>query len=143
MLKKLCETLDIPIAASEWVFGGAHHVATLLSQGAADIVRGDAIVSGGITGLMKVAHVAEAFGVQCEVHERGPAFCFAHAHAIAAMANCEYFELNGVDPAAPTASVLVGNPVAVEDGHILVPQGDGLGIELDWDELERRTVEVL
>jgi len=143
MLKKLCETLDIPIAASEWVFGGAHHVATLLSQNAADIVRGDAVVSGGITGLMKVAHVAEAFGVQCEVHERGPAFCFAHAHALAAMANCEFFELNAVDPAAPTASVLVKNPVKVEDGHIVVPQGDGLGIELDWDELEKRTVEVL
>ena len=142
-LKRLCDTLDIPIAASEWVFGGAHHVATLLAQGAADIVRGDAVVSGGITGLMKVAHVAEAFGVQCEVHERGPAFCFAHVHAIAAMANCEFFELNGVDPKDPTGATLVKNPIVVEDGQIVVPQGEGLGIDLDWDELERRTVDLL
>ena len=142
-LKKLCDSLDIPVAAAEWVFGGAHHVATLLAQGAADIVRGDAIVSGGITGLMKVAHVAEAFGVPCEVHERGPSFCFAHAQALAAMANCEFFELNGVDPQNPTGSPLVKNPVVVENGCIVVPQGDGLGMELDWEELDRRTVEVL
>ncbi len=142
-LKKLCDTLDIPIAASEWVFGGSHHVATLLAQGAADIVRGDAIVSGGITGLMKVAHVAEAFGVACEVHERGPMFCFAHAQALAAMSNCEFFELNGVNPKAPTEDPLVKNPIQIEDGYLIVPQGPGLGVELDWEEVERRTVEVL
>jgi hypothetical protein len=33
------------------VYGGPHVVATMLSQGAADIVRGDVIVSGGITPL--------------------------------------------------------------------------------------------
>ena len=40
-------------------------------------------------------------------------------------------------------SPLVENPIIVEDGCIVVPQGDGLGMELDWEELERRTVEVL
>jgi L-alanine-DL-glutamate epimerase-like enolase superfamily enzyme len=143
--KKLCEALDIPIAAAEWVFGGPHAVATRLAMGAADIVRGDTIVSGGITGLLKVAHVAEGFGVQCEVHERGPLFCFAHAHALAAISNCEYFELNGVNPDAPTQAPIpiVVNPIRVEDGDLMVPSGPGLGIELDWDEIERRTVEVL
>jgi L-alanine-DL-glutamate epimerase-like enolase superfamily enzyme len=106
-------------------------------------VRGDAVVSGGITGLIKVAHVAEGFGAQCEVHERGPMFCFAHAHALAAMGNCEYFELNGVDPGAPTASPVVLNPIRIEEGDLVVPQGPGLGVELDWDEIERRTTEVL
>lgn len=141
--KRLCETLDIPIAAAEWVFGGPHAVATRLAMGAADIVRGDAVVSGGITGLLKVAHVAEGFGVNCEVHERGPLFCFAHAHALAAISNCEFFELNGVDPNSPTDAPVLVNPVQVEDGYLIVPQGPGLGAELDWDEVDRRTVEVL
>jgi L-alanine-DL-glutamate epimerase-like enolase superfamily enzyme len=112
-------------------------------MGAADIVRGDAIVSGGITGLIKVAHVAEGFGVQCEVHERGPAFCFAHAQALAAMSNCEFFELNAVDPAAPTATPFVRNPIQVEEGYLIVPGGPGLGMEPDWEEIDRRTVAVL
>lgn len=141
--QKLCTTLDIPIAAAEWVFGGPHAVATRLAMGAADIVRGDAVVSGGITGLMKVAHVAEGFGANCEVHERGPLFCFAHVHALAAMSNCEFFELNGVDPVNPTGSPLLKNSVRVADGYLVVPGGPGLGAELDWDEIERRTVTVL
>lgn len=143
VLKKLCDSLDIPIAAAEWVYGGPHWVANLLSQGAADIVRGDAVVSGGITGLMKVAHIAEGFGVQCEVHDSGPAFGFAHAHAEAAIANCEFFELNGVQPENPTSHPLVKNPLKIVDGYLRVPQAEGLGIDLDWDELDRRTVEVL
>lgn len=142
-LTKLCQTLDIPIAAAEWVYGGPHVVATMLSQGAADIVRGDCIVSGGITGLMKVAHVAEGFGAACEVHERGPAFGFAHAHAIAAMSNCEFFEFAGVDPEHPVETLLVKNPLRIEDGYVIVPDSPGLGLELDWDEIDRRTVDVL
>jgi L-alanine-DL-glutamate epimerase-like enolase superfamily enzyme len=59
------------------------------------------------------------------------------------MSNCEYFELAGVDPRAPTESPLVKNPVQIEDGYVVVPQGPGLGAELDWGEIERRTVEVL
>ena len=142
-LTKLCATLDLPIAAGEWVFGGPHIAATMLAQNAADIIRGDAVVSGGITGLMKVAHVAEGWGAPCEVHERGPAFGFAHAHALAAMSNCEYFECNGVDPAEPSATPLLKQPLKVEDGNVIVPDGPGLGLEPNWDEIERRTVEVL
>ncbi|MDE2726203.1 MAG: hypothetical protein OXI59_22775 [Gemmatimonadota bacterium] len=35
------------------------------------------------------------------------------------------------------------NPIQIEDGYLIVPQGPGLGVELDWEEIERRTVEVL
>ena len=31
----------------------------------------------------------------------------------------------------------------VENGCIVVPQNRGLGMELNWDELERRNMEVL
>ena len=51
--------------------------------------------------------------------------------------------LNGVDPDAPTESPLVRNPIQIEDGDLVVPQGPGLGVELDWKEIERRTVAAL
>ena len=50
-------------------------------------------------------------------------FCFAHAHALAAMGNCESFELNGVDPDAPIASPLVVNPIRVEEKDLSYHRG--------------------
>ena len=38
-------------------------------QRATDFLRGDVVIKGGITGLMKIAHLAEAFGMNCEVHD--------------------------------------------------------------------------
>jgi len=38
---------------------------------------------------------------------------------------------------------LLKNSVRVADGYLVVPGGPGLGAELDWDEIERRTVTVL
>ena len=142
-LTKLCADLDIPVAAGEWVYGGAHVAATMLTQGAADIIRGDAIVSGGITGLVKTARVAEALGAHCEVHERGPGFGHAHAQVLGALSNCEFFEFNAVDPQAPTATPFLQQTLRVENGEVIVPDGPGLGLEPDWDEIGRRTVEVI
>ena len=139
-LKKLSDALDIPVIATEVAFGAPYTVAQFLAQGAVDAVRGDAIVSSGITGLLKVAHLAESFSLNCEVHLRGPIFGFAHAHVLAAIRNCDFFEFN---PPHPLESALVRNPLTLEDGHVAAPTGPGLGIELDWDELERRTVKVL
>jgi L-alanine-DL-glutamate epimerase-like enolase superfamily enzyme len=36
--------------------------------GATDFPRGDVVIKGGITGLVKIAHTAEAFGMNCEIH---------------------------------------------------------------------------
>ena len=42
-----------------------------IKAGACDIVRGGVGDVGGITPLMKIAHLAEAFGMQMEVHGGG------------------------------------------------------------------------
>ena len=139
-LKRLADALDIPVIGTEVTFGAPYTVAQFLAQGAVDAVRGDVVVSSGITGLMKVAHLAESFGANCEVHLRGPIFGFAHAHVLGAIRNCDFFEFN---PPHPLEAALVRNPLALEDGHVAAPTGPGLGVELDWDELERRTVKVL
>ena len=35
---------------------------------------------------------------------------------------------------------LLKTPLKLEDGHVLLPDGPGLGIELDWDAVERYRV---
>lgn len=44
----------------------------------------------GITGAMKTAHLAEAFGPDCEIHAAGP----AQRHCMAAMRNSNWYELS-------------------------------------------------
>ena len=46
---------------------------------------------------MKIAHLAEAFGLDCEVHACGP----AHRHVMSAMRNSNYYELALVGPDCP------------------------------------------
>ena len=59
---------DIPIAATETTRGAHWGVAQSIAQNAADIVRADVSWKCGITGTLKIAHMADAFGLNCEIH---------------------------------------------------------------------------
>ena len=89
---------------------------------------------------MKIAHAAEALGLDVEIHAPGP----AHRHCMAAIRNTNYYELGLVHP-----SVLKTQPPIYADGysdlldavdsrgHVPVPTGPGLGVTLDWDYLTK------
>ena len=48
---------------------------------------------------MKIAHLAEAFGIDAEIHACGP----AHRHCMSAMRNSNYYEVALVGPGTPNA----------------------------------------
>ncbi len=64
----LTRTLDISICATEASYGGPSGVAEFLRAGAADIVRADVSWKWGVTGTLKTLHLAESFGINCELH---------------------------------------------------------------------------
>lgn len=130
-LKQLCDALDLPIAATEYLPGTIHATAPVLAQGAADIVRASVPWRGGITDMLKIARLAESFDVACEITSVGGSFGFVHAHVIGALRNCTFFE--GWKPGSLGGEPYVTNPIHIVDGHVQVPQGPGLGLELDWD----------
>lgn len=66
---RLKRHLHIPILATETLTGGLHALAPWITSGATDYLRGDVVLKGGITGLMKIAHLAEGFGMNCEIHD--------------------------------------------------------------------------
>ncbi|MCS5931237.1 hypothetical protein LNQ03_02165 [Klebsiella pneumoniae subsp. pneumoniae] len=67
----LAENLSIPIVGPE-SFGGKHHMrAEWVKAGACDILRAGANGVGGLPPTMKVAALAESFGMDCEVHGNG------------------------------------------------------------------------
>jgi L-alanine-DL-glutamate epimerase-like enolase superfamily enzyme len=135
---QLCSSLDISVAATETTRGGPWGVAQVITQRAADIVRADVSWKPGITGTLKIAHLAEAHGMRCEIHTTtmGP-MDIANLHVSCAIRNCEYFEL--FVPERDFQFPLKAPLPIDEQGVIHVPEKPGLGVELDWDAIDRMT----
>lgn len=132
---QLTAALDIPIAGTETTRGCHWGVAQAIQQKAVDIVRADVSWKHGITGTLKIAHLAEAFGMRCEIHTTttGP-LEMANLHVSCAIRNCEYFELFVPDD---VFQFPMKSPLPIDgSGIIHVPDRPGLGVELDWDAIE-------
>lgn len=135
---ELCRTLDISVCATEASYGGPAGVAEFLRSGAADIVRADVSWKWGVTGTMKTLHLAEAFGINCELHTTlmGP-MDLANLHVACAAKNSEYFELFA--PHEEWQFPLV-SPIPLDgNGHVHAPEAPGLGIDIDWDAVDDST----
>ena len=90
---ELCRALDVPIHVGEFIFS-IYDFAEYIRRGAVDVVRFIVDNIGGITGGMKVAHLAECFGLECAPHNWGNVFDHAvHFHCELAMPNNVWFEM--------------------------------------------------
>jgi len=137
--QELCRALDIPVAATETTRGCHWGVAQSISQRAADIVRADVSWKNGITGTLKIAHLAEAFGIRCEVHTTTMNYMdIVNLHVSCAIRNCEYFEY--FVPESNFQFPMKGALPIDGDGMITVPELPGIGAELDWDLIDNRCV---
>jgi L-alanine-DL-glutamate epimerase-like enolase superfamily enzyme len=136
---KLCGALDIPIAGTETTRGGPWGVAQAIAMNAVDIVRADVSWKAGVTGTLKIAHLAEAHGLRCEVHCTTMGFMdMANLHVSCAIRNCEYFEL--LVPEEPFRFPMKDPYPIDERGIAHVPTKPGIGVELDWDLIDRTCV---
>ncbi len=139
---QLCQKLDIPIMATEFPAGGLDTYPIWITQHATDFLRGDIPCKGGITTMIKTAHLAEAFGMRYEIHYSGNSLSdIAGLHVAMAIRNCEYFEMLYPDPVHSYGLV---HPLAIDaDGLLHAPTGPGLGVEIDMALIARRTEAVL
>jgi L-alanine-DL-glutamate epimerase-like enolase superfamily enzyme len=138
--RKLRQCIKTPILIGEHIRGHELHVDNVVGDGT-DFVRADADYDCGITGLMKIAHSAEGFGLDVEIHAPGP----AHRHCMAAIRNTNYYELGLVHPQLPQTKPPVyacdysDELDAVDSrGHVPVPNGPGLGAAVDWDYIQHQ-----
>jgi len=141
-LKKLTGKLDIPICGTEVLAGSHYSTAQCISDAVVDIVRTDVSWKGGVTPVMKTAHLAESFGVRCELHTTiYHPLEIVNLHCCAAISNCEFLEL-----LYPTSYMEFGmkRPIEIDsEGYARVPQGPGIGVDWDWDFIENCTVKIL
>ncbi len=137
--QQLCASLDIAIAATETTRGAHWGVAQAIAQQAADIVRADVSWKTGITGTLKIAHMAEANGLNCEIHTTTMGLMdIANLHVSCAIKNCDYFEYFVPEHAFMFPLL---NKLPIDDkGIIHVPEQPGLGVELDWDKIKKLCV---
>jgi L-alanine-DL-glutamate epimerase-like enolase superfamily enzyme len=140
-LRELSRTLQIPIVGTEVIAKHLYSIAECIATRVVDRVRADVSWTGGVTGVMKTARLAEAFGVNCEVHTSiFHPLDMVNLHCCAAIKNCDFFEL--LYPIDSFAFGLKGN-LPIKNGIAHLPDKPGLGIELNWDEIDACTVLVV
>ncbi len=139
---KLRNKLDIPIMSTEYAPGRLYGMAQWIQQMATDILRGDVAVTGGITPLIKTAHLAEAFRMKCEIHHGGNSLNnVANLHVTMAVTNCDYYE---VFPCSGANKFGLVEDIEVDDqGLVYAPEKPGLGYDIDWELVEREKVQVI
>jgi L-alanine-DL-glutamate epimerase-like enolase superfamily enzyme len=138
-LKRLADEIRTPVLTTETL--RLHEMPEVIRIGAADLVRGDVLIKGGITGLRKAAAAAELFGYNLEIHGLGaPLLDAANLHVALSIENCEFSEGHE----ALYHEGLVGSPLAIDgNGMRHLPDGPGLGVEMDMDWVDDHTVEVI
>jgi len=140
--KRLKSFIRTPLLLTEHV-RGLEPKADFVAAGATDYVRADPEFDMGITGTMKIAHLAESFGLDVELHSPGP----AQRHCISAIRNTNFYESTLVGPGMKNALPQIyacdysDNLDAISpDGTFPVPTGPGLGVSYDLDQIHRNRV---
>jgi L-alanine-DL-glutamate epimerase-like enolase superfamily enzyme len=139
---KLKQYLLIPILATEYAPGSLHGLTEWIRHQATDMVRGDVAVKGGITPLVKICHLAEAFRMKCEIHHGGNSLNnLANLHVTMAVNNCDYFEV--LLPDSDNKYGMVREIDVDRQGMVHAPTKPGLGAEIDFDLIRRETTATL
>lgn len=121
----------LPIAAgqSESTRAGLRD---LIACGAIDACNADASWIGGPSEWRRIAAIASAYDVQMAHHEEPQ----VSAHLLASIPHGTYLETFDPDR-DPVFWNIIANRRPFQDGHYAVPDAPGLGLELDWDYINR------
>src|SRR5258706_12589077 len=138
--------LSIPIAGGEaeftrWGFR------PLLVERLVDIAQPDVCAAGGISECKKIADMANAFGVRVNPHVWGTGVALAASLQLIAALPPNPPGLHPIEPLLefdrsehPIRMAMLAEPIEQRGGWVDVPQGPGLGIEIDRAALARFAV---
>ena len=140
----LRRTVSVPLAAGESDYTTTH-AAELLRDRLVGIIQPDVARAGGISETRDIATLAHAFHVGYAPHVgwSGAVCVAASLQLAAAMPAFASFECMFIanplrDELATTA---VGSAHTLVDGRLAVPRGPGLGIDINWDAVQRYRVD--
>jgi L-alanine-DL-glutamate epimerase-like enolase superfamily enzyme len=136
--RRLAEEQPIPIAAGEWLTTRFEHQ-DLMDRGKVSVCQPDIGRVGGLTEALRVCQLAAERRVRIVPHLWKTGISIAAAvHLAAATPHCDYVEFLPRDLSeSGLRRDLTSSELEMVDGVIPVPEGPGLGVELDRDALER------
>jgi muconate cycloisomerase len=142
-LRRIARAVDVPINSDESIYT-VQDALTLIRLEAVDIINVKMVRPGGLTGAMRVASMTEAAGIPCFVGtalEMGVATAAA-LHFAASNRNIRYpSEVGGYSLDVPWFEEdIIKRAITRADGYAEVPEGPGLGVELNEDVVEKYRV---
>ena len=119
----------VPIAGGERLYG-TMQLRSYLEKGCVDYVQPDLSHCGGITALKKMAAIAETYYVALAPHN--PSGPVANAAALQIAASTPLFRILEICLTDVSwRKELTDEKVVFRDGNILIPEGNGLGLNLN------------
>lgn len=135
-IKIVSQRTSIPIIGSELLMT-RWQIREWLEKHVAPILMTDPVWNGGIGETRKIATMAEAYGIPLVLHNVAGPICHAACMHLAAHIPNLFF-VESVRAFYKTYFPIVGNLAPrVEDGHLAIPNGVGLGVTLNPEILER------
>ncbi|MFN7923038.1 MAG: mandelate racemase/muconate lactonizing enzyme family protein [Bryobacteraceae bacterium] len=136
--RRVAEAVDTQIAcgeqeATEWGFR------ELIERARIDVVQPDLTRCGGFTVARKIVHMADRANVLVIPHSwSSDLLTAASLHLIAFQRRAAYVEFSTSQ--GPLSRALVRNRLQLEDGALRIPEGPGLGVEVDEAAVEQYRV---
>jgi L-alanine-DL-glutamate epimerase-like enolase superfamily enzyme len=133
----LSQALHLPIAAGESEFT-RYGFRELIGRGKVNVIQPDVARAGGITECRKIAALASAHDLSCSPHTGASSAVSIAASLQWAATLPNFLAFEYMYAPNPLREELLLEPISLTaDGQVQVPQGPGLGIELDERALER------
>ena len=133
---RVSRSTTIPIAAGERLFT-KFGFRELIEKQAVSVVQPDLCHCGGIFEARKIAAMAETYYMQIAPHNPlGPISLAACMQLDACVPNLLAQEHPGMPDHADLGVGILKTPFKIEDGYIRIPEGPGLGIEVDESKLD-------
>jgi L-alanine-DL-glutamate epimerase-like enolase superfamily enzyme len=127
--RRLRERVRVPVAAGE-AMSGTRGFKPLLDAGALDVAIVDIGWTGGITEAVRIASMADTYGVSFAPHDcTGPVSFAVSVHVAAAQPNCVLAENVRAFQHSWYPVIAEGLPI-VENGIVQIPTAPGLGVRL-------------
>ena len=132
-LAKICMQTETPICTGE-IFYGAKMFRELLEKQACDLLEPDIPKSGGPIEIRRIAEMAEMHHMSIAPHNMGsPITAIAAVHICSTVPNFLALEYHSHN--IPLWSRMLDLKDPIQEGYIGVPEGPGLGVELDEGEI--------
>jgi D-galactarolactone cycloisomerase len=142
--REVRSALSIPVAGGECEFT-RFGFRDVLATRAMDIIQPDTCAAGGLSECKKIADMAEVFGIRYNPHVWGTGIAIAASlQLLAVLPSHTPLSLAPLDPMLefdrtehPIRQAVLTRPIEHVGGMVAVPDGPGLGIEIDREALAR------